>query len=865
MVVEAERLPYQSLARAAELLAAGVDFQEFLAELASAVAEATGADLAVVRVFDEATGLLVARAVAPTGSPGAAELSGSRVDPGHLGSELERGWSIVRPALADARVVGVVEVIRTAAEFGSEAEFATELAAAQVALAWRLQGGGGGALGLLEHDGEALAAGSDLARAAEQAVRSAARATGAVAAAIWRTGADEPELIALEGELPRELAAEARRYAAAAGRSHEPVSLDAAADELTIVSIRLGEPAFGVLQLVLSEPASEQELAALGEFSARVAHVLKRGQRAVELEVELDRTRALLGVVGEAIARLSLTHTLETAVERIGDLLAIERVGIYLLDEGRLDTVAGSNLVDGHEEIAFALLDLALGALRARGTIEARAHGGEPVEADAVRALRAAEVDSALAVPLRFHDETIGLLVAYPDRRRPTAAELALLASLAAQLAVVVQNARLHEEATELGEALASVLESERRAAIRLRALYEISSSFASSLSLETTLATVTRTIVEVLEVDAAVIRVPDERGEALVAKAVHVADERLDEVMRTILGRPQPGLRPTRPLLLDPARARGLGGAAALLAPFLEKGSTAAVLPIATPAELLAQLTILSFDPAHPIVPETVSTAAAIAAQAALAIDNARLYQQQKDFAETIQRALLPSERPRLPGLEVGAVYESAARLDVGGDVYDFIELGDGRLAIVLGDVTGHGVDATADMALAKFVFRSLARVHPEPGDFLAAANEVIADEIAVGKFITMSYVALDPSGFLVCACAGHPAPRVVLPDGRVEALACGGLALGILGGQSYDEATAQLPPGASVVLYTDGVTEARAGDDLFGEGRLDRFLSENSAQGAQQLAGGLLAACRAFAGGEVSDDCAVVVARKL
>jgi serine phosphatase RsbU (regulator of sigma subunit) len=564
------------------------------------------------------------------------------------------------------------------------------------------------------------------------------------------------------------------------------------------------------------------------------------------------------------MARLSLAHTLETAVERIGDLLAIERVGIYLRDEGRLVTVAGRALIDGHEGVAFALLELALGPLRARETIEVRSRGSDAAEAAAVRALRAAEVDSALAVPLRFHDETIGLLVAYPDRRRPTAAERSLLASLASQLAVVVQNARLHEEAKELGDALGSVLQSERQAARRLRALYEISSSFASSLSLETTLQTVTRTIVQVLEVDAAVIRVPDERGDVMVARAVHVADDRLGDAVTTILDRPQPAVRATGPVALDPAKARSLGGGHALLAPFLEKGSTAVVLPIATQAELLAQLTILSLDPANPIGAETIETAATIASQAALAIDNARLYQQQKDFAETIQRALLPSEQPRVPGLEVGAVYESAARLDVGGDVYDFVELGDGRLAVVLGDVTGHGVGATADMAMAKFVFRSLAREHPEPGDFLAAANEVIAGEISVGKFITMSYVALDPAGSVVGASAGHPAPRVVLPDGRVEPLECGGLALGILGGQEYGEARAELPPGASVVLYTDGVIEARVGDDLFGEERLDAYLASNAGLSAQALAEGVLAACRAFAS-EVSDDCAVVVARKL
>jgi serine phosphatase RsbU (regulator of sigma subunit) len=867
--VDAERLPYQSLTRVAERLASGAELRHVLEELAAATVEATRADLAVVRVRDEPSGMLVARAVAPARSPLAAEVSGSRVDPDELGAELD-GGTIVSPAFVGTRIVGSIEAIRTAADFDEDAQLLVELAASQLALACRLQldGGHAGSLGarleVLERDGESLAAGAELERSAAQAARSAARATRAVAAAIWRAG-DELELIALDGDLDPDAVAEAHDRARAVCENWEPIVIEPRAGRGVLVSIRLGQPAFGVLQLLLRDEPSAEELSALGAYSARVAHVLRRGQRALELEVELDRTRALLAVVGEAIARLSLAHTLETAVERIGDLLALERVGIYLREEGRLSTVAGRGLSEGHEQIAFALLELSLGALRARETIEVRARGGEVAEAVAVRALRAAEVDSALAVPLRFHDETIGLLVAYPDRRRPTPAERALLASLASQLAVVVQNARLHEEAKELGDALGSVLESERRAANRLRALYEISSSFASSLSLETTLETVTRTIVEVLEVDAAVIRVPDERGDLMVAKAVHVADDRLDEAVTTILDRPHAALRLTGPLVLDPARARSLGGAHELLAPFLEKGSTAVVLPIATPAELLAQLTILSLDPASPIGEETVATAVTIAAQAALAIDNARLYQQQKDFAETIQRALLPSERPQVKGLDVGAVYESAARLDVGGDVYDFIELADGRLAIVLGDVTGHGVDATADMAMAKFVFRSLAREHPEPGDFLAAANEVIADEIAVGKFITMTYVALDPRGTVVGASAGHPPPRVVLPDGRVETLACGGLALGVLGGQHYDEARAELPSGASVVLYTDGVIEARFGGELFGEERLDLYLADNHGQSAQALAEGVLAACRAFAGDEVSDDCAVVVARKL
>src|SRR5215207_3792670 len=176
---------------------------------------------------------------------------------------------------------------------------------------------------------------------------------------------------------------------------------------------------------------------------------------------------------------------------------------------------------------------------------------------------------------------------------------------------------------------------------------------------------------------------------------------------------------------------------------------------------------------PGSPVTGDTIEQAAVIGGQAALAIDNARLYQQQKEFSDTMQRSLLPRSVPELRGLELGDAYESSAHVEVGGDVYDFMELADGRLAVALGDVTGHGIEAAADMAMAKFVFRSLAREHPEPSDFLQSANEVVVGEIAPGKFITMIYLTVQSAtGAVVAASAGHPAPLLVSPDGAVRPL---------------------------------------------------------------------------------------------
>jgi serine phosphatase RsbU (regulator of sigma subunit) len=316
---------------------------------------------------------------------------------------------------------------------------------------------------------------------------------------------------------------------------------------------------------------------------------------------------------------------------------------------------------------------------------------------------------------------------------------------------------------------------------------------------------------------------------------------------------------------VLDAAAAGVLGSPYHLLVPFLEKGSTAAVLPVATQREAHGTLTVLSLDPARPIGDETVETALSLVGQAALALENARLYEQQRKFADAMQRSLLPRERPNVPGLEVGDVYESSARMDVGGDVYDYLQLDDGRLAVVLGDVTGHGIDAAADMAMAKFVFRSLAREHSEPADFLAAANEVAVGEIGPAKFITMLYLVVDAArGLAACACAGHSPPRLIRQDASVASLAAQGLALGIEPGQVYDEVREELPVGAALVLFTDGVVEARRRGEQYGEERLDRLLAANAALPAQALAQTVLDECRAFSGGDLTDDCAVVVLKR-
>jgi serine phosphatase RsbU (regulator of sigma subunit) len=890
----------EAFATAALGLVRGESLEAALGALVRAVASASGADLVIARLASEDGGRLTARAVHADSAALSAELAGTSLPAGTVGVEeaeypsapgdpaapagirraaSRAGLSVVRvvPVAVGDHVVATLELFGSGHAFGLREQSLARAAAAHVAMAARLErasrDGMDGRAELtrasLELLGEALAAGADELETAEQVVRLAAEATQAAGAALWRVDAEAPpSLLASQGFAGRPpdvgAAAEGVRRVLADRRAG-PQRLE----PWRLYTLALGEPPLAALQLAFDEDGSGADLELLSPFAARAALALRRSHRVGLVALALKRSQTLVAVVSQAIARLSLAHTLETAVERVAELTSSGHVAVYLREGGRLTSAAERGLAGQHTDLAERLLELALGPFRSRGFLFIEDMRHDPRLAGLEPVLEESGIRRALFIPLIVHDDVIGALAVFKTRaRRYREGEEGLLVALSTQLAVAVQNARLHERTKELGGILERTLESERRAARQLRGLYEISHSFAQSLSLQATLDAVARTVVGLFDLDAAAIRMPDDRGATLETRAIYVADHKIRSAAETILARPQPLTAPLARRLLASKRAVLLkpGTAAsadihALLEPFLQQGSTAAVLPLATPGEVLGTLTLLSLDPTRPLEKETVDAAMAVTAHAALAIDNARLYQQQKDFSETMQRSLLPRELPAVPGLEVGHVYESSARVDVGGDVYDFLSLEEGRLAVVIGDVLGKGIQAAADMAMAKFSFRALARSHSDPSDFLANANEVVVEEIEPGKFITMLYVVVDPaSGEVACASAGHPALRVVTPGGRVIQLQAAGLALGIESGQEYPAERVRLQPGSSVVLFTDGVIEARRDGELYGEERLDRLLATRSYLGAQRLAEAILADCRSFGGGDLADDCAVV-----
>jgi serine phosphatase RsbU (regulator of sigma subunit)/anti-sigma regulatory factor (Ser/Thr protein kinase) len=265
------------------------------------------------------------------------------------------------------------------------------------------------------------------------------------------------------------------------------------------------------------------------------------------------------------------------------------------------------------------------------------------------------------------------------------------------------------------------------------------------------------------------------------------------------------------------------------------------------------------------------------LATQAAPAVKVAQLVQQQKAetrererneqelrVARLIQQTLLPKELPALSGWDFAAYYQPARA--VGGDFYDFIPLQDGRLGLVIGDVTDKGVPAALVMATTRAILRSVATELGKPGEVLEKANEMLYPDIPTRMFVTCLYAVLDPvSGRLNYANAGHDLPYRRRGD-TVSELRAIGMPLGLMPGMKYEEKETLLLPGESVLFYSDGIVEAHnAQREMFSFPHLREVLGQSTDSGSK-LIDHLLAELARFTGDnwEQEDDVTLVTLRR-
>ncbi len=223
----------------------------------------------------------------------------------------------------------------------------------------------------------------------------------------------------------------------------------------------------------------------------------------------------------------------------------------------------------------------------------------------------------------------------------------------------------------------------------------------------------------------------------------------------------------------------------------------------------------------------------------------------------------LAPQDLPPVEGFEVGQVYEAGTGL-MAGDFYDVFPVGQGRLAVVIGDVSGHGIEPSITAFQAKYLLRVFLRQFRDPAQALEELNAVISAQTRNEEFVSLCLVVFDQAaGTQPYASAGHP-PAWLWHDGEVRPLRSTGPLLTLNPKASYSSREVSLDAGDLLLLYTDGLAEARAGGQLFGEERIAAHIRRDPGVAADVLCKSLLAAARDFATGPIRDDVAILAVRR-
>lgn len=230
--------------------------------------------------------------------------------------------------------------------------------------------------------------------------------------------------------------------------------------------------------------------------------------------------------------------------------------------------------------------------------------------------------------------------------------------------------------------------------------------------------------------------------------------------------------------------------------------------------------------------------------------------YRDELELARELQASLIPKKLPDAAGLSLGAHNEIANM--VGGDIYDFIPLADGRLAVLFGDASGHGMAAGLVMAVAHAAFRTQLEVDASPPAMFATLNRILCRTGSPRAFFGCVYMLVAPDGAVTCSVAGHPPALRLGLDGFVrERLGAGAYPLGIKTDLAWPVATTRLEPGDLLLLHSDGLSEARSpSGDEFGDARIEAAARARVRLTPQEMADGLAAEARSFRREEAPDD---------
>lgn len=469
------------------------------------------------------------------------------------------------------------------------------------------------------------------------------------------------------------------------------------------------------------------------------------------------------------------------------------------------------------------------------------------VQPDVARVLRQNGASAALLTPLFRGSDLAGLLVllALDPRVAPSARRMALAGTVGKQASLALENAYLYQQA--------------KGRADNLETIFRISHAVGSSLQSRIVLNRVLDVVQKILSADAVMLMTYDaQRKQITVPMARGILNrDMLEATFRPgedVPGRVFETREPERYDHISSADTRLLNSAAGqgleslLVVPLLARGRSIGV------------LAVFAREPSS-FTSDELDLLRTFASQAALAIDTAEMFSREHNVAAVLQESILPTRLPHIPGVEASSVYLPAgADADIGGDYYDLFPAPDGRVVVSIGDVCGKGVAAATKTSMIRYAVRGMVVAGLEPARILEELNVMLLEVGDSTSIVTLWLGFIDiTGGVLLYGDAGHP-PGLLLRSSshRIDRLATTGALLGAVTGATWTQEETRLEPGSTLLLYTDGVTEARNGVRFFGEGRVRRALRAGGP--AATVVQRLFAQVQRFSAGELRDDAAIL-----
>jgi sigma-B regulation protein RsbU (phosphoserine phosphatase) len=466
------------------------------------------------------------------------------------------------------------------------------------------------------------------------------------------------------------------------------------------------------------------------------------------------------------------------------------------------------------------------------------------------------EVRSELAVPLIIKNRVIGVIdIEAPQPGYFTEQHQRLLSLIASRIAIGIENARLYTRVARQARSLA--------------VLNEVSREVSSILNLDELLQRISELLRRLIDYQMFSILLVDDTG----TKLVHRFSVKFNEKIR---------------LKHDIPLDKGLCGyAASNKVPVLVGDVRKDPRYISTNAETRSELCVplvykdavigvldIEHTRRNYFTDDHQRTISTLAAQVAVAIENARLYERvrrqeqrlQKDLelARELQMRLLPPSCPVLGRAQVAAKFVPARQ--IGGDLYDFLQYDKDGLGIAIGDVSGKGAPAALYAALTSGFLRSLSAEQPAPADMLARLNDALVQRQIEGQFVCVAYAVFDEKRHcLRVANSGLPRP-MYCHNGRLERMEAIGLPLGLFHSAEYDEVTYRVQAGDVFVFFSDGMLDARnRAGELFGRGRIEQIVENTCGGSAQDIVAAIFHAVAEFSAGEPPFDDQTVVVLKI